>query len=352
MVAMLPPLNALRAFEVTARHLSFSRGAEELHVTPAALSHQIKGLEDFLGVKLFIRKTRSIQLTDAGRMLYPGLHSGFGQMRQAVATLDRVRNERVLVISSPPGLTAKWLTPRLYRFLAENPDIDARISSTAVTIDFGTAGIDVAIRNARTDVAKISASELTCDNLVGVNLLPVVSPRYLEQFGEINTPQDLARAALIFDESFISPTDLPTWRDWFEKAGVSNVDLSRGLRFNSADHALDAAVEGAGVLLATYAIAYDELRHGKLVCPINIQLEAPRAFHFVCPKGHEARPIVAAFRDWLQREMGAMRACPVDTGVAFNPAHIKAPVIAPKAPKAKLKPAQTRKKAAKQSRSK
>ncbi|MCB1509365.1 MAG: LysR family transcriptional regulator, partial [Hyphomicrobiaceae bacterium] len=142
MATSLPPLNALRAFEAAARHLSFSRAAEELHVTPAALSHQIKGLEDFLGVKLFLRRTRAVELTDAGRSLYPGLHAGFSQLRQAVASLDRIRNDRVLVISAAPGFTAKWLTTRIHRFLGENADIDARISPTPNMVNFAADGVD------------------------------------------------------------------------------------------------------------------------------------------------------------------------------------------------------------------
>ena len=123
----LPPLNALRAFEATARHLSFSKAAEELHVTPAALSHQIRGLEDLLGLKLFVRRPRSIELTEAARLIQPGIRTGFESLRVAIDQLDQGRRERVLVVSSTPGLTAKWLVPRLYRFLAKHPDIDTRI---------------------------------------------------------------------------------------------------------------------------------------------------------------------------------------------------------------------------------
>jgi LysR family transcriptional regulator, glycine cleavage system transcriptional activator len=317
MVAPLPPLNALRAFEAAARHLSFSRAADELHVTPAALSHQIKGLEEFLEVKLFIRRTRSVELTDAGRTLYPGLHAGFGQIRQAVNSLERIRNDRVLVISAAPGFTAKWLTTRLYRFLAENPDIDARISATPVKVDFEADGVDVAIRNSL--IGSITDPDLVVEKLVDITLLPVVSPRYLEQFGPIETPEDLTRATLIFDESVASAIDLPTWKQWFEKAGVKGADLRRGLRFNSADHAVDAAVEGAGVLLSYYTIAYEDLRLGRLICPFDIRLETNRAFHFVCPVSSENRPKVIAFREWLRRERDNMLANPVTSEAVATP---------------------------------
>jgi LysR family glycine cleavage system transcriptional activator len=303
MASALPPLNALRAFEAAARHMSFSRAAEELHVTPAALSHQIKGLEEFLQVKLFVRKTRSIDLTDAGRSLYPGLHTGFGQLRQAVASLDRIRDDRVLVISAPPGFTAKWLAPRLYRFLADNPDIDARISATPVMVDFVADGIDVAIRN-MPQTGELS--EMVCDKLVDICLLPVVSPRYLESHGPIEEPEQLRTATLIFDESLPNVYDLPNWADWLREVGVADIDLGRGLRFNSADHALDAAVEGAGILLSHYTLAHDDLRTGRLVAPFPLKLKTRRAFHFVCPQGSETRPKVAALREWLHQEMAMM----------------------------------------------
>src|ERR1044072_201495 len=142
----LLPLNALRAFEAIARHMSFARAAEELHVTPAALSHQIRGLEEQLGLPLFTRRTRSIELTEAGRTLYPGLHAGFESVGGAVAPLDRERDANILVISATVGLAAKWLVPRLWRFLQANPHIDARGSGTMKLADFAADGVDVAIR--------------------------------------------------------------------------------------------------------------------------------------------------------------------------------------------------------------
>ena len=317
MASPLPPLNALRAFEAAARQMSFSRAAEELHVTPAALSHQIKGLEEFLGVKLFLRRTRAIELTDAGRTLYPGLHAGFGQLRQAVDSLDRIRNDHVLVISAPPGFTAKWLAPRLYRFLTDNPDIDARISATSAMVNFEADGVDVSVRNMpQTE----ELPDLVCDKLVDICLLPVASPRYLEARGPLATPDDLSDATLIFDESLADLHALPTWGDWLREAGAKPFDLSRGLRFNSADHALDAAVEGAGVLLSHYTLAHDDLRTGRLVAPFQLKLKTRRGFHFVCPAGNEERPKVKAFRDWLQSEMAMMEEQNVLAGCAVKQA--------------------------------
>lgn len=300
MVRPLPPLNALRAFEATARHLSFTRAADELSVTPAALSHQIKGLEDFLGERLFERKARSIALTPAGQLLYPGLHAAFLQIRQSVDLLGRDVSERILVISAPPGFTAKWLAPRLYRFMQAHPEIDARISASKDLANFTSDGVDVAIRNSRSN-----APGLWSRKLMDIHVTPVVSPRLVEELG-LKQPADLKHAPLIHDELLGLLPGTPTWVEWLEAAGVTGVDLSRGLRFNSPDHALEAAGEGAGVLLAQRELAHDDLRTGHLVAPFDLVLKADRAFMVVCPDGFEKRPKIRVFYEWLQSEVVRM----------------------------------------------
>jgi LysR family glycine cleavage system transcriptional activator len=280
--------------------LSLTRAAAELNVTPAALSHQIKGLEDFLDLKLFHRRTRSIALTEAGELLYPGLNAAFLQIQQAVANVERARNDTVLVISAPPGFTAKWLAPRLYRFLGANPEIDARISSTMTLADFTRDGVDVAIRNMAVGQ---SPPGLVVERLADLDMLALCSPRLLAQSGGLKRPEDLRHFTLIHDESLAGRAKLPTWADWFKAAGITGINVNRGLRFNSADHAHDATVEGAGVLLGHKLLALDDLRTGRLVAPFDIVLHSGRAFHFVCPLGTETRPTVAAFRAWLKEEV-------------------------------------------------
>ncbi len=300
----MPPLSALRAFEAAARHLSLTHAAGELNVTPGALSHQIRALEEMLGIKLFERRVRSIALTAAGRQLYPGLQTGFAHIRDAVASFDAVQNGHVLVLSTSPGLTAKWLVPRLYRFAATYPDIDIRISATAANANFVNDGIDMALRNMavppKTDIA------LEYDMLVDVHFVPVCSPRLLEKHGPIKGPDDLARLRLIHDESLPAPVARPDWNVWFRAAGVGETDLRRGLRFNSADHALDAACEGAGVLLTYDMLAYDDLRSGHLVMPFPLALESGRAFYLVRPKGRKRSAAADAFRSWMQKEVAAL----------------------------------------------
>jgi len=294
--APLPSLNALRAFEAIARHLSFAKAAEELHVTPAALSHQIRALEDQLGLELFHRRTRAIELTDAGRLIYPGIHAGFESVRNAVGQLERTRDQNIVVISATPGLVAKWLMPRLWRFLRAYPDIDARVSASMKVADFSAEGVDVAIRLSKRLMPDLHAQKLFEDSM-----LPVCAPRLVEQ--GLRKPADLARFPLIHYDFATSMHAPPVWADWFPIAGLQGMDITRGLRVNAADHALDAAVSGAGVVLSHKLIASDDVHAGRLVCPFGPELPLTSAYYFVCPEGHETRPNVRAFRDWLFAEM-------------------------------------------------
>ena len=174
----MPPLNALRAFEAAARHVSLTKAAQELNVSPGAISHQIRALEALLGIPLFERRVRAIALTPAAKMLYPGLQNGFLQIQEAVASLRHVANERVLVVSTPPGLTSKWLAARLYRFANGHPEIEVRISSSLTKANFTTDGVDVAVRNlaARPD----DDPGLLIEPLVELSLVPVCSQRLAE----------------------------------------------------------------------------------------------------------------------------------------------------------------------------
>lgn len=292
----LPPLNALRAFEATARYLSFSKAAEELHVTPAALSHQIRGLEDLLGLKLFVRRPRSIELTEAARLIQPGIRTGFESLRVAIDQLDQGRKDRVLVVSSTPGLTAKWLVPRLYRFLAKHPDIDTRISASVGYANFATDGIDIGIR-----LSSGAHPDLYVEKLSDEWLLPLCSPRLLEADPPLRSPADLPRFNLI---QIDLPGVVPSWTDWLQMAGIEGIDTRRGLRLNVADHALDAASEGAGVVLGYKVVASRDLGLGRLVAPFGPEIPVPgRSYYFVCPKGEEKRPAIKAFRDWVFTEI-------------------------------------------------
>lgn len=303
----LPPLNALRAFEAIARHLSFARAAEELHVTPAALSHQIRGLEEEVGVALFHRRARAIELTEAGRLIFPGIHAGFQSLRNAVGQIERARGHNVLVISATPGLVAKWLMPRLWRFLRAHPEIDARVSASLKLADFSAEGIDVAIR-----LTKHVTPDLHDEKLFDDSMLPVCAPRLVEQ--GLRSPADLQGFPLIHYDFATSMHAPPIWADWFAVAGFEGIDATRGLRVNAADHALEAAVAGAGVALSHKLIASDDVHSGRLVTPFGPELPLRSGYHFVCPKGHETRPTVRAFRDWLFDEMAETKGKWADKG--------------------------------------
>ncbi|MBV8440376.1 MAG: hypothetical protein JO312_07405, partial [Hyphomicrobiales bacterium] len=209
-----------------------------------------------------------------------------------------------LVISTPPGLTAKWLAPRLYRFSIAHPEIDLRVSSTLNNSNFTTDGVDAAIRNLPVDAAHDDALEV--EKLIDLTLAPVCSPGFVEEHGPITSPDMLKGVPLIHDESLASRAAVPTWADWFAAAGVRDADVSHGLRFSSADHALDATAEGAGVLLAFDALAYDDLRTGRLVMPFDLTLPSGRCYAFICPKKRRDSANVQAFRAWLRQEAAAL----------------------------------------------
>ena len=301
MARPLPPLNSIRAFEATARHMSFSKAAGELNVTPAALSHQVRGLEERLGLQLFHRRARGIELTEAARLIYPGIHAAFETMTGALQRLDRAKQDTILVVSATPGFTVKWLVPRLHRFIEAHPDIDARISASLQLASFGADGVDVAIRYV---VGALPGPDFHVEKLIEDTVLPLCSPRLRDGPTPLRVPADLARHTLIHVETpppFPSP---PRWSDWLEVVGLDSVDATRGLRFNAADHAIDAAVEDAGVVLGYKTIALNDLQAGRLVVPFGPELPAAgRGYHFVCRRGDEARPKVRAFRDWLLGEL-------------------------------------------------
>jgi LysR family glycine cleavage system transcriptional activator len=298
------PLNGLRAFEAAARHLSLTRAAEELNVSPGAVSHQIRSLEGLLGVPLFERRVRAIALTPAGKLLYPGVQAGFLHIREAVAELQHAGNNRVLVVSTAPGLTSKWLAPRLYRFTNEHPEIEVRISSSINNANFNTDGVDIAVRNLAVDPDPDPA--LVSEKLVEITFVPVCSPRLVKTHGPLGTPQAVAHAPLIHDDSLVNRAAAPEWGNWFKAARIAGVDITRGLRFNSADHALDAASEGAGVLLTHDLFAYDDLRTGRLIIAAELALPSRRALYLVYPKRRRNVPRVQAFCHWIKREVAAL----------------------------------------------
>lgn len=298
MADRLPPLTALRAFEAAARHLSFAQAAAELNVTPAALSFQIKSLEAHLGEPVFRRLNRAVELTEAGRVLSPGVTDGFAALSAAWRNTQRLNDNKTLTITAGPAFTSKWLAPRLYEFAQAHPEIELRFSASLRLIDFDRDAVDVAIR-----FGLGNDKDVYSEPLIQEWMTPMMTPDLAEKFG---TLEKLSQAPLIHDESiafFKQPTD---WPAWCRAAGLS-FDTSMGLRFSQADHALDAAISGAGVVLGRVSLATRALEQGRLVAPFQTGLLTEAQFRFICPQGTEKRPHVAAFRAWIIDEIQASK---------------------------------------------
>ena len=308
----MPTLNALRAFEVAARHLSFVQAAKELHVTPAAISHQVKGLEEDLAVKLFRRQASGLELTSAGRMCLPKLSEGFERLAEAVEKIRASNAPGTLSVSSAPTFASKWLAPRLHRFVAAFPELDVRINASTRLIDAkkdegssGEAQSGWPVENA--DVAIRFGSgrypEFRVDKLFPVSVTPMCSPRLLAGELPLREPADLRHHVLIHD-NIGSDDGRPMWQVWLEAAGVEGVDITHGLRFNHAVLALEAAADGLGVALGMPQIAAFDLASGRLVAPFALRLPITAAYYLVCAGDRCDRSDVVAFRDWILQEAG------------------------------------------------
>ena len=295
----LPPLAALRAFEAAGRHLSISKAAEELHVTPAAVSHQVRSLETHLGLKLLRRAGNALSLTEAGRACLPGLRSGFAELSSAVSSLQEHDLQGPLVLSVAPIFAAKWLIPRLGAFQALHPRIDVRISVTNSLADLEDDGIDAAVRGGLG-----SYPRLVADRLFSESLVPMCSPALARGAHPLEHPEDLRHHVLLH---FDWPAFEAGWDLWLRTMGVEGVDPAPGPRFTQADHAMEAAIAGIGVVLGFRAVAQDDLDAKRLVIPFERPLHLEIAYHLVYPERAAERPKFAAFRDWLLEEARSVR---------------------------------------------
>lgn len=295
----LPPLNALRAFEAAGRHLSFTRAAEELNVTAAAVSHQVKALEDFLGIALFRRLPRGLLLTEAGQACLPGLSEGFDGLAEAVERARGLEARGVLTVSAPPSLAGKWLVPRLERFREAYPDIDIRVSASMDLVDFARDDVDAALR-----FGPGRYPGLRVDRLMGEEIFPVCSPTLLAGPHPLRTPEDLRWHTLIHDDSVTRDETFPDWRMWLHAAGVTGVDVSRGPRFSPSSVAIEAAIDGQGVVLGRGVLVKADLAAGRLVKPFELTFPVAFSYSLVCPEATAERPKIVAFRTWVLEEAG------------------------------------------------
>jgi len=296
----LPPLNALRAFDAAQRHMSFQKAAEELFVTPAALSYQIRQLEEHLGIKLFNRLNRAVELTPEGHMIAPGIEDSFNLMRRTLTRLERRKDNNVLVISAGPAFTSKWLAPRIYRFLARWPDIDVRISAALKKADITAGEVDIGLRFGHGNYEGCTSVKLLEECVT-----PMCAPQLLEGPNAIKTPRDLAHHMLIHDDTHLQSGmfDLPSWKAWAEEAGVSDlINVEKGAHFDIADHALDAAIAGAGVVLGRTVLADGDIKAGRLVTPFDLRQRAEYAFYVVAATQRKNETNIKRFSDWVQEE--------------------------------------------------
>ncbi len=291
MTARLPSLNGLRAFEAAARHLSFTLAASELNVTQTAISHQIRRLEEELGIRLFIRQNRALALTPEARDYLPGVRAAFNDLRLATDRLLRKDDDKVLTVSTLASLAAKWLLPRLTDFQEQHPGIDVRITTSTSLVDFQRDNVDAAIRYGRGQWPGLRADWLMADEL-----FPVCSPSLLRGDKPLRRPEDLRSHTLLHT----SNTNSDDWRLWLTAAGLP-ADIARhpGITFDMIFMTIQAAIDGIGVAMGRTSYVQDDIAKGRLVVPFKIALPADAGFYLVAPDGRREAPKLAAFRQWV-----------------------------------------------------
>jgi LysR family transcriptional regulator, glycine cleavage system transcriptional activator len=292
----LPPLNSLRAFEVVARHQSFSAAAKELNVTAAAVSQQVKALEGHLGRKLLRRRSGGYSLTPDALAGLKSLRDGFEQLSSAVAAMSS-GGQRVLTVSAVPSFAAGWLVPRLERFRQQCPDVDILLHASEELVDLEQSRVDVGIRYGTGNYPGLISERLFVDEI-----FPVYSPRILKGQASLKQPSDLRGRPLLHTEWTPERGQWPGWTEWLRAAGVTGIDVTKGLRFSDGALAIQAAVGGQGVALGSKALTLEHLAAGRLVRPFKLSLVTDFAYYVACTKSRADEPDVVAFRRWLIAE--------------------------------------------------
>lgn len=291
MTARLPSLNGLRAFEAAARHLSFTQAASELNVTQTAISHQIKRLEEELGIRLFVRQNRALSLTPEAKEYLPGIRAAFNDLRLATDRLLRKGDGPVLTVSTLASFAAKWLLPRLSAFQTSHAGIDVRITTSTALVDFDKDGVDAAIRYGRGQWRGLRSDWLMADQI-----FPVCSPALLTGDKPLRSPENLADHVLLHTAA----GNDDDWRLWLTAAGLP-ADLSKqpGITFDMVFMTIQAAIDGIGVAMGRTSYVRDDIAKGRLVVPFEITLPADAGFYLVSPEGRADSPKLSAFRNWL-----------------------------------------------------
>ncbi|RRH89877.1 transcriptional regulator GcvA [Variovorax beijingensis] len=295
----LPPLNALRAFEATARHLSVKNAADELCVTAGAVSQLIKSLELHLGIALFRRANRGIFLTDAGQAYLPPVRNAFRQISDATRRIAVPAETGILTVSATPFFASAWLVPRLKSFHDAHPDIDLQVVSSTALADFSRDGVDVAIRHGLGRYPGLSSQRV-----LTVEIIPVAAPALVRQLGMPASPSDLMRWPRVND------AERKAWQLWFQAQGIDDAKPARGPSFDDSGLLLKAVLAGQGAALLPAAVVADDLAEGRLVQLSDLGWLEDFAYYLVCPEGSRDRPKIAAFREWIAAESGRKAARP------------------------------------------
>lgn len=293
-IKRLPPLNALLSFEAAARNGSFYQAAEELYVTPSAISHQIKSLESFLGVQLFERKKRQIEITAAGKRYTKFIQKALREIDKGTQDLIASHDTGELSISMTPAFLNYWLLPRIDKFYEQNPDIQLDINASVALIDFPRSDIDIAVYFGHGDWPNVESSFLRHSERV-----PVCSPKLLEKHA-INTPSDLLEHKLFFVKQ-----RKEEWEAWFDLAETEYNMRKYPISFSSSSLAVKAAAEGVGIALADISLASESIRKGELIMPFDIRLKLEKAFYVVYQKNRKMTFAMKAFKEWMMNEMSS-----------------------------------------------
>lgn len=287
----IPPLNALRTFEAAARHLSFTKAADELFVTQAAVSHQIKALEDYLSLKLFIRRNRTLLLTEDGQFYFLEIKDIFQNLHDSTQRLLARGTKGAITVATPPSFASQWLVPRISLFSAQEPEIDVRIQAVDFDEGFLTNEIDVAIYYGRG-----RWSGLICEKLHSEFLTPMCSPALLPSLLNLSS---LSKQTLLHDSS----RDM--WRTWLKRFDVKGVNVNQGPVFSHSMMVLQAAALGQGVALGNTVLARPEIQAGRLITPFDERVESKDAFYVVCDEAHDEMGKISAFKNWMLKQVRA-----------------------------------------------
>jgi LysR family glycine cleavage system transcriptional activator len=300
------PLPALRAFETAARHLSFKKAAVELHVTAGAVSHHVKQLEDYLGVALFRRLTRALELTAEGHAMLPRLREGFAAIDEAVERVHIREASRAFTVMAPPGFTKRWLLPRLAGFTRANPQLELHVASRNEMIDGREPELDLVLGDPADNAPLVQVrfgtghySGLQVDEVFSAVYVAVCSPQLAKGRNALRSPADLRHHTLLHDDTETEEGARPSWEVFLEMAGAPDVEVTRGPHFSDASIAIDAAIEGLGVALAMKPLVSADIAAGRLVIPFDASAPTRYAYYLVMPANAAENPGVAAFRSWL-----------------------------------------------------